>query len=113
MWSLAYRFNDEDTAGVAYKALRDYLATSDLDMTVYRIMLDSIWHVVSLGDGPPDLRVIKEIRRELRTGATVELPKEVTEALVARRREGSIPGVFWEANHRPDPTARRRRARAS
>jgi hypothetical protein len=113
VWLIAYAFNDEDTAGSAYKALRDYLLTTELDMTVYRIQLDSVWHVVTLGDGVPDLSIAKHIRKELTAGKSVELPQEVIEALQSRRKEGRIPGVFWEANHRPGQPTRPRRARAS
>ena len=113
MWLLAYRYEDEGAAGVDYQSLRDYLLANDLDMTVYRIMLNSVWHVVSVSDGVPDLRIVKEMRRGFKAGTSVELPKEVADALQARRKEGSIPGVFWEANHRSGLSSRRRRAKAS
>jgi len=95
-WLLAFQYADMRRAGDAYKVCRDLVFDSDIDASAYRIQLNTVPHVVVIGDGEllPALREMVE--RACVYGTEAELPKDIVRALFERRTVGKIPGAFWE-----------------
>jgi hypothetical protein len=95
-WLLAFRYADMRRAGDAYRVCRDLVFDMDIDASAYRIQLNTVPHVVVIGDGEllPALRQMVE--RACVYGAEAELPEDITSALFERRTVGKIPGAFWE-----------------
>ena len=97
------RFPGERSAGRAYGQLQSTLyARTDSDLSVYRLLLDRIYHVAVLGlPPPPDLE--RRVQRVLSRGEPATLPPEVLQELVQRRAE-SIRLAPWVERHvRPEP----------
>lgn len=113
-WVLASTFADSESAGRAYKKIRNAILGTQVDATSYNVQIKGVPYVVMLGDGSlPELlhKVFKEACVE---GKEKEVPQEVREALEERRAAGRLPGAFWEAHHQPGliaPTRRERRRR--
>jgi hypothetical protein len=95
-WLLVFRYADMRRAGDAYKVCRDLVFDMDIDASAYRIKLDTVPHIVVIGDGEllPALRAMVE--RACVYGVEAELPEEIVSALFERRTVGKIPGAFWE-----------------
>jgi len=95
-WLLAFRYDDMKTAGEAYELCRDLVFGLDIDASAYRIQLNTVPHVVIIGEGPllPPMRDMFE--RACAQGKAVELPQAIVTALFERRTAGKIPGAFWE-----------------
>ncbi len=95
-WLLAFRYADMRRAGDAYKVCRDLVFDWDIDASAYRIQLNTVPHVVVIGDGEllPALRQMVE--RACVYGAGAELPEDIVSVLFERRAVGKILGAFWE-----------------
>ncbi|MEX2158149.1 MAG: hypothetical protein WEB04_01985 [Dehalococcoidia bacterium] len=95
-WLLAFRYADMRRAGDAYRVCRDLVFDLDIDASAYRIQLNTVPHVVVIGDGEllPSLRQMVE--RACVYGVEAELPEDIVSALFERRTVGKIPGAFWE-----------------
>src|ERR671916_427495 len=74
----AARFAGEQPAGQAYFAAQRviYEAPQPLDVSVYRLQFQRLWHVAALGLLPP-APVLQAIEDILATGEPAELPPEV------------------------------------
>ena len=74
----AARFAGEQPAGQAYFAAQRviYEAPQPLDVSVFRLQVNRLWHVAALGLVPP-APVLQAIEEILATGEPTELPQEV------------------------------------
>ena len=97
------RFPGERSAGRAYGQLQSTLyARTDCDLSVYRLLLDRIYHVAVLGlPPPPDLE--RRVQRALSRGTPTTLPPEVLQELVERRAQSIRLGPWVERHVRPEP----------
>lgn len=99
-WLLAFRYADMDAAGEAFELCRDLVFGLDIDASAYRVKVNDVPHVVIVGDGellPPERDMFE---RSCKRGSPTDLPQDVADALVERRKEGKIPGAFWERRSR-------------
>ena len=98
----AARFAGEQPAGQAYFAAQRviYEAPQPLDVSVFRLQLNQIWHVAALGLVPP-APVLQAIEDILATGEPAELPQEVWQALAERRAQAIRRGPWMERHQRP------------
>ena len=98
----AARFPGERPAGEAYFAAQRviYEAPQPLDVSVYRLQLNRLWHIAAVGVVPP-APVLQAIEDILATGEPAELPPEVWQALAARRVQASKQGPWQERHYRP------------
>ncbi len=97
----AARFSGEQPAGRAYRALQQVIFTAEPnDLSVYRVLLDGVSHVVVVGVRPS--AVLEErLTAILRAGEATELPAAVQQALLARRAQVAPHQTWWEAHYRP------------
>ncbi len=95
-WLLAFRYPNMEIAGEAYELCRDLVFGLDIDASAYRMQLNGVVHVVIIGDGELLLPVREMFERSCKRGTATDLPEDVATALHERRREGKIPGSFWE-----------------
>ena len=97
----AARFAGEQPAGQAYFALQQAIFTAaPNDLSVYRILLDGVSHVVVVGVRPPPT-LEERLRAILAAGTPTELPAMVRQALLARRAQVTPHQRWWEAHYRP------------
>lgn len=95
-WLLAFRYSDMETAGEAWETCRDLVFGLDIDASAYRIQLNTVAHVIIIGDGPL-LRPVRDMfERSCAHGKPAELPTDVKSALFERRNKTKIPGAFWQ-----------------
>ncbi len=98
----AARFAGEQPAGQAYFAAQRviYEAPQPIDVSVFRLQLNRLWHIAALGVVPP-APVLQAIEDILATGEPAELPREVWQALAERRAQAIRRGPWSERHHRP------------
>lgn len=96
----AARFEREATALRVYQRAQDAILRTTCDVSVYRILLNQIAHVIALGTEPP-AALKGRLERLLATGEPATLPPEVLDALRARRRQATRLGPWVEFHHRP------------
>ena len=95
-WLLAFRYADMDVAGQAFELCRDLVFGLDIDASAYRVKVNDVPHVVIVGDGELLAFVREKFERSCKPGSATDLPVDVAYALTERRKEGKIPGAFWE-----------------
>ena len=97
----AVRFTSEQPAGRAYRALQQAIFTAaPNDLSVYRVQLDGVYHVVVVGVRPaPALE--QRLTAILAAGEPTELPATVQQTLLARRAEVAPHQTWWEGHYRP------------
>ena len=98
---LAARFPNEKKAGAVYFPLQQMIfeARDDCDLSAYRFKLENVWHVVVLGEQPPN-ELHQRIEAELTNGVLVSLRKEVLDYLQDRRAEASLLGPWVEGHYK-------------
>jgi hypothetical protein len=98
----AARFPGERPAGQAYFAVQRviYEAPQPLDLSVFRLQLNQLWHVAALGIVPP-APVLQAVERILDTGEPVTLPEEVVGALQERRAQATRQAPWVQRHFRP------------
>src|SRR3712207_4245476 len=98
----AARFAAEQPAGRAYFAAQRviYEAPQPIDVSVFRLQFQRLWHVAALGLLPP-APVLQAMETILATGEPAELPREVWQALAERRAQQIRRGPWTEHHHRP------------
>ena len=97
----ASRFPSEATAGRAYQQARDAVfAAPTSDLSVYRLILDEVYHLAVLGRTPPS-DLAHHLTQILATGEPVELPPETLHTLNERRRLATRHGPWTEGHYRP------------
>lgn len=99
----AARFTGERPARTAYFAAQQviYEAQPPVDLSVYRLQLDQLWHVAALGLVPP-APVLQAIEAILTTGEPATLPPEVVRLLHQRRAQATRQAPWVERHMRPD-----------
>ncbi len=99
----AARFPDLNIAGVTYFRLQEMVfeAKDDIDLSVYRLKLADVWHVVVLGEKPPEEFHIR-IEAELTNGVLVTLREDALAYLQDRRAKAIQLGP-WVERHYPPP----------
>lgn len=97
----AARFQDEQSAGAAYFQIEELLFKEpDNDLSVYRLILNGVWHVVIIGDAPGD-DLGQQIEMALSIGESVSLAEDVLNFLRQRRVKGSKLAPWVERHFRP------------
>jgi hypothetical protein len=100
-YAIAARFPSERASGRVYGRLQALVyARTDVDLSVYRLLLDRIPHVAVLGQRPA-ATVVRTITRLLGQGEPVDLPPEVLRILVERRAQAMQQGPWLARHHRP------------
>ena len=104
LYQRAARFAGEQPAGRAYTQAQQviYEAPQPIDVSVYRLQLNRLWHVAALGFVPP-APVLQALEGILATGEPAELPAEVWQALTERRTQQIRRGLWMEGHVRPVP----------
>lgn len=99
----AAHFPGLDIAGVTYFKLQQMVfeAKDDVDLSVYRLKLSGLWHVVVLGEKPPREFHIR-IEAELTNGTLVTLRDDALRYLQERRARATLLGP-WVERHFPLP----------
>ncbi len=102
MYQRAARFAGERSAGESYYAIQRviYEAAPPVDISVYRLQLDALWHVAALGLVPP-APVLQAIEEVLAPGEPADFPVEVWQALADRRAQQIRKGPWTERHFRP------------
>lgn len=98
-YSVAARFESQSEAGRVYESVQETIFEAQCDLSVYRLQLDSVWHVAALGQTPPS-DVDHKIRDQLSNGELTRLPDIVVEALRARRAQANRIGPWVEGHYR-------------
>jgi hypothetical protein len=94
----AARFAGERPAGQAYFQAQEAMRTGPAnDLSVYRLQLDRVFHVVVLGD-PPPAPLHDALTTILSAGEPTTLPAEVLRTL-AQRRAHAIRLAPWVEGH--------------
>lgn len=83
-YCLAMLFRDGARAERDYGQLRELLRDADCNLSVYRVLLDDVPHIIVLGEQPP-AALRARLSQALVAGEPVELPAAVVAALVTRR----------------------------
>ena len=98
----AARFAGEQPAGRAYTQAQRviYEAPQPVDVSVFRLQLNRLWHVAALGLVPP-APVLQALETILATGEPAERPAEVWQTLRQRRAQAARQGPWVERHHRP------------
>lgn len=100
-YHLAARFRSEEAAGQAYGTAQEFIyrGPEELELSVYRLMLNLVYHVAAVGDPPPE-QIDRELRDILSAGEPAELPGDVVAALNQRRLQARRLGPWVEGHHR-------------
>lgn len=97
----AARFVGEQSAGSAYFQAQEVIFNdAESDLSAYRLMLNTIYHVAVLGE-QPSAKTDQTLTRILSQGKIVTLPDEALAVLNARRLEMKKQGSWVEGHYRP------------
>lgn len=96
----AARFPGLAIAGATYFRLQQmvYEAQEDVDLSVYRLKIADMWHVVVLGEKPPEELHIR-IESELTNGTLVTLRDDALRYLRERRARATLLGPWVERHY--------------
>ena len=97
----AARFPDKEKAGATYFTIQLIIfeAQDDCDLSAYRVRLEGMWHVVVLGEKPPDKLHVR-IEAELTNGVLVTIREDALAYLLDRRAEAIQLGPWVEGHYR-------------
>jgi len=97
---LAARFPAKEQAGEAYFPLQKIVfeAKELCDLSVYRLAVSGVWHVVVLGVKPP-IELHLRIEAVLTRGVLVNLRADVLRYLYGRRSDASQLGSWVEGHY--------------
>src|SRR5947209_8713900 len=97
----AASFASEPPAAQAYGAIEELLfAGPEVDLSAYRLLLESVSHVIVLGT-PPPLSVERRLETILSAGDPATLAPEVLSILHQRRQQARSQGSWVERHYRP------------
>ena len=96
----AARFPGEREAGAVYFRIQDLIEPPECDLSAYRFLIQSVWHVAIVGDAP-ESELAEQLERHLYGCEPVELPVETLDFLRRRRQHQSKHGPWVERHHRP------------
>jgi hypothetical protein len=104
----AARYPNEAASEASYDQARRTIYETPCDLATYRLVLmpDTLWHVVVLGDLPPD-ELRQRLADSLATGELVSVPNDLLIALNQHRK--AQPTINGWAEHHALP---RRKAQA-
>jgi hypothetical protein len=87
-YHLAARFPSKSKAGAVYFPLQQmiFAVQNECDLSIYRIKLENVWHVIVVGERPPD-NLHQRIEAALTSGVLVNLRADVLTYLLSRREE--------------------------
>jgi hypothetical protein len=96
----AARFPSKDKAGAAYFPIQQILfeAQDECDLSAYRLKLEGAWHVVVLGEKPPDKLHVR-IEALLTNGVLVTIRQDALSYLQDRRKEATLLGPWVEVHY--------------
>ena len=83
--SIAFRFDDFETAGKAYERARDLIFSEDLNASAYRVQINAVTHVIIVGEDVPDPRLQNALPEICTEGELAEIADEVVLMLALRR----------------------------
>lgn len=96
----AARFSGEQPAERAYfKAQETIFSNPDCDLSVFRMQLNQISHVVVLGD-PPAQELEQKLLLVLSSGEPASLSADILHALQERRAQAIRKGPWLERHYR-------------
>ena len=100
LYYLAARFPNQQKAGATYFPLQQMIfeARDDCDLSVYRFKLNNVWHVVVLGEQPPE-ELHQRIEAKLTTGTLVSLSEDALDYLLERRARAIQLGPWVEGHY--------------
>jgi hypothetical protein len=100
-YCLAARFPNEKKAGATYFPLQQMIfeAKNDCDLSVYRFKLENVWHVVVLGEQPPQ-ELHQRIEAKLTAGTLVRLRQDALDYLLERRARAIQLGPWVEGHYK-------------
>ena len=99
---LAARFPNKKAAGIVYNAVQELIyRDADCDLSAYRLQLDTMWHVVVVGEKPSDSLHVA-IEAQLTNGTLVTLDPDVLFALMVRRGQAIQFGPWVEGHYSPE-----------
>lgn len=96
----AARFPSERASGRAYARAQRTIFEADCDLSAFRLQLDRRWHVVVLGQIPPEA-LDRAVRQVLAAGESVSLSEQVLNLLFERRLRSIKQGPWVERHFRP------------
>ena len=94
----AARFENKAKAGAVYTPLQQMIFEEDCDLTAYRIRITEGWHVVVVGERPPESLHLR-IEALLSHGTIVNLRPDVLQFLQARRAQASHIAPWVEVHY--------------
>ncbi len=97
---LAARFQSLEKAGATYFPIQQILfeEQDECDLSCYRLRIGRVWHVVVLGEKPPDKLHVR-IEALLTNGVLVTIPEDALAYLQDRRAEATLLGPWVEIHY--------------
>lgn len=97
------RFEGEKPAAKAYFQAQEIIySDQESELSAYRLILNAVWHVAVLGDGPSQ-ETEESIEAALsRSGEGASLPGDLLKALNERRLQAIKHGSWVEGHYRSD-----------
>jgi hypothetical protein len=97
----AAHFDTEQAAATAYFAAQAAIYQDPAnDLSIYRLQINQVWHVVVLGEPPPPA-LEQQLLRLLAAGHPAVLPAEIVQVLTERRAQATTLGPWVEGHYRP------------
>ena len=96
----AARFPNKAKTGATYFPIQQMLfeAQDECDLSAFRLMLEGVWHVVVLGEKPPDKLHVR-IEAELTKGVLVTIGEDALNFLQDRRAQAILLGPWVEIHY--------------
>ncbi len=101
----AARFPNKEKAGTTYFPIQQILfeAQDECDLSCYRLRLEGAWHVVVLGEKPPDTLHVRIEAELTKGGVLVTIRKDALDYLQDRRAKAILLGPWVEVHYQhPD-----------
>ena len=96
----AAKFSAEWEAGAVYFKIQSLIEPPECNLSAYRFLIHSVWHVAIVGDTPSS-ELVDQLERHLAVGEPIELPLATLIFLRSRRRQQIRHGTWVERHHRP------------
>jgi hypothetical protein len=94
------RFSGERPAGKAYNQAQELIYRDTCcELSVYRLQLETIWHVAVLGE-QPQRSLKRRLEAILSSGEPTTLPEEILKELERRRAQATKLGPWVERHTR-------------
>jgi|SRR5579859_4119107 len=100
MYSLAYSYPSKNKAGQAYEAARNLIYLHPCELSAYRILSDSGWHVLVVGL-KPSVIVEEPLKKALKQfkGTLTTLPSEIVDMSFVRHFEKTKHTNWYEQSY--------------